>query len=161
MEQVAREQHPAGRRADRLADIERGSVQRHRRGAERRGGTNQPYLLHGIGRGKAKPPDRTRGRHQREVAGAKRPDTGPGNFALMAAAVAVWGLGFASTNSMQQVRLVGAVPALCTASVSLDTSALYICQAIGSGPRGTLFPPALLFCAGYFSRALLSPPVFF
>jgi predicted MFS family arabinose efflux permease len=35
-----------------------------------------------------------------------------GNYPLMACAVAVWGLGFASTNSMQQVRLVNAAPAL-------------------------------------------------
>ena len=31
---------------------------------------------------------------------------------LMAGAVVIWGLGFASTNSMQQVRLVSAAPAL-------------------------------------------------
>ena len=31
-----------------------------------------------------------------------------GIYPLMAASVAIWGLGFASTNSMQQVRLVGA-----------------------------------------------------
>ena len=35
-----------------------------------------------------------------------------GIYPLMAASVAVWGLGFASTNSMQQVRLVAAAPAL-------------------------------------------------
>ena len=51
---------------------------------------------------------------------------GAGSYPLMAAAVAVWGLGFASTNSMQQVRLVNAAPALASASVSLNTSVLYI-----------------------------------
>ena len=35
-----------------------------------------------------------------------------GIYPLMAASVAIWGLGFASTNSMQQVRLVAAAPAL-------------------------------------------------
>ena len=33
-----------------------------------------------------------------------------GIYPLMAVSVAIWGLGFASTNSMQQVRLVGAAP---------------------------------------------------
>src|SRR5262249_42041464 len=62
-----------------------------------------------------------------------------GAYALMAAPVAVWGLGFASTNSMQQVRLVGAAPALASASVSLNPSVLYIGQAIGSAIGGLLF----------------------
>jgi len=44
-----------------------------------------------------------------------------GIYPLMAASVAIWGLGFASTNSMQQVRLVGAAPALASVSVSLNT----------------------------------------
>jgi DHA1 family inner membrane transport protein len=38
------------------------------------------------------------------LAGASIWALGAGNFALMAAAVGVWGLGFASTNSMQQVK---------------------------------------------------------
>src|ERR1700681_603611 len=45
-----------------------------------------------------------------------------GIYPLMACSVAVWGLGFASTHSMQQVRLGGAAPALAPASVSLNTS---------------------------------------
>src|SRR3979409_1765503 len=40
-----------------------------------------------------------------------------GNYPLMAASVAIWGLGIASTNSMQQVCLVIAAPALASASV--------------------------------------------
>jgi DHA1 family inner membrane transport protein len=55
-----------------------------------------------------------------------------GIYSLMAISVAIWGIGFASTNSMQQVRLVGAAPALASASVSLNTSVLYVGQAIGS-----------------------------
>src|SRR3954471_19106483 len=51
-----------------------------------------------------------------------------GIYSLMAGSVAIWGLGFASTNSMQQVRLVSAAPALASASVSLNTSVLYIGQ---------------------------------
>jgi DHA1 family inner membrane transport protein len=55
-----------------------------------------------------------------------------GIYPLMAASVAIWGLSFASTNSMQQVRLIGAAPALASASVALNTSVLYIGQAVGS-----------------------------
>jgi len=90
------------------------------------------------------------------LAGASIWALGAGNFALMAAAVAVWGLGFASTNSMQQVRLVGAAPALGTASVSLNTSALYIGQAIGSAAGGVLFARDLLHGAGYVAVAFIA-----
>jgi predicted MFS family arabinose efflux permease len=72
-----------------------------------------------------------------------------GSYVMMAAAVAVWGLGFASTNSMQQVRLVGAAPPLASASVSLNTSVLYIGQAIGSGVGGMMFARGLYEGMGY------------
>jgi DHA1 family inner membrane transport protein len=85
---------------------------------------------------------------------------GAGNFAIMAVAVAVWGLGFASTNSMQQVRLVGAAPNLGTASVSLNTSALYIGQAVGSAAGGLLFARDLLYGAGYVSVVFIALALF-
>jgi predicted MFS family arabinose efflux permease len=72
-----------------------------------------------------------------------------GNYPLMACSVAIWGLGFASTNSMQQVRLVTAAPALASASVSLNTSVLYIGQAVGSAIGGVLYARDLLYGAGY------------
>ena len=74
----------------------------------------------------------------------------------MACSVAVWGLGFASTNSMQQVRLVGAAPALASASVSLNTSVLYIGQAVGSAIGGMLFARDLLHGAGYVAAAFIA-----
>jgi MFS transporter, DHA1 family, inner membrane transport protein len=74
---------------------------------------------------------------------------GAGNYPLMAGSVAIWGMGFASTNSMQQVRLVAAAPALASASVSLNTSVLYIGQAVGSAIGGALFANDLLHGAGY------------
>ena len=74
----------------------------------------------------------------------------------MACSVAVWGLGFASTNSMQQVRLVGAAPALASASVSLNTSVLYIGQAVGSAIGGMLFVRDLLHGAGYVAAAFIA-----
>lgn len=55
------------------------------------------------------------------------------------AAIAFWGFGFAAVNSMQQVRLVAAAPPLASASVSLNTSVLYIGQGIGSAIGGALY----------------------
>jgi MFS transporter, DHA1 family, inner membrane transport protein len=79
-----------------------------------------------------------------------------GNYPLMFASVAVWGLGFASTNSMQQVRLVAAAPALASASVSLNTSVLYIGQAVGSAIGGFLYARDLLYAAGYVAAAFVA-----
>jgi predicted MFS family arabinose efflux permease len=78
-----------------------------------------------------------------------------GVYPLMAGSVAVWGLGFASTNSMQQVRLVAAAPPLASASVSLNTSVLYIGQAIGSAIGGQLFAHDQLRCVGYVAVAFV------
>ncbi|SDJ90598.1 MULTISPECIES: MFS transporter [Bradyrhizobium] len=76
-----------------------------------------------------------------------------GIYPLMAVAVAIWGLGFASANSMQQVRLVGAVPSLASASVSLNTSMLYVGQATGSAIGGFLYARDLLHATGYVATA--------
>jgi DHA1 family inner membrane transport protein len=78
-----------------------------------------------------------------------------GNYWLMACSITVWGLGFAATNSMQQVRLVAAAPPLASASVSLNTSVLYIGQAIGSAVGGILYGQDMLYGAGYVATAFL------
>lgn len=78
-----------------------------------------------------------------------------GIYPLMAAAVSIWGLGFASTNSMQQVRLVGAAPQLASASVSLNTSVLYVGQATGSAIGGFLYAQDLLHAAGYVAAGFV------
>jgi DHA1 family inner membrane transport protein len=74
----------------------------------------------------------------------------------MATSVAIWGLGFASTNSMQQVRLVAAAPPLASASVALNTSVLYIGQAVGSAIGGVLFERGWLHGAGFVSAAFVA-----
>ena len=76
-----------------------------------------------------------------------------GVYPLMAGSVAIWGLGFASSNSMQQVRLVAAAPSLASASVSLNTSFLYVGQAIGSGLGGFLYAHEQLTGIGYAGAA--------
>jgi DHA1 family inner membrane transport protein len=78
-----------------------------------------------------------------------------GVYPLMAGSVAVWGLGFASTNSMQQVRLVAVAPSLASASVSLNTSVLYIGQAIGSAIGGQLFARDQFRGVGYVAVAFV------
>ena len=79
-----------------------------------------------------------------------------GIYPLMVVSVAIWGLGFASTNSMQQVRLVGAAPSLASASVSLNTSVLYIGQAIGSAIGGFLYARDLHYTSGYVAAAFVA-----
>jgi predicted MFS family arabinose efflux permease len=57
---------------------------------------------------------------------------GSGVLPAMIVAMVLWGFGFAAANSMQQVRLMAAAPTLASASVSLNTSVLYIGQGLGS-----------------------------
>jgi DHA1 family inner membrane transport protein len=78
-----------------------------------------------------------------------------GFYPLMACSVAIWGLGFASSNSMQQVRLVAAAPPLASASVALNTSFLYVGQAIGSAIGGLLYAHELLHGIGYAGAAFI------
>lgn len=51
---------------------------------------------------------------------------------LMALVLVPWALGCFSSNSAQQARLVGLAPSLASASVALNTSAMYAGQAIGA-----------------------------
>lgn len=58
---------------------------------------------------------------------------------VLAALVNVpWALGCFSSNSAQQARLVGLAPALASASVALNSSAIYAGQAIGAATGGWL-----------------------
>jgi predicted MFS family arabinose efflux permease len=62
-----------------------------------------------------------------------------GTSLLLASAVSVpWALGCFSSNSAQQARLVGIAPALASATVALNSSALYAGQAIGAATGGWL-----------------------
>ena len=81
---------------------------------------------------------------------------GAGALAVMGAGVAFWGLGFAAINSMQQARLVAAVPALGSAAVALNTSAIYVGQAIGSALGGVLFARDLPRAIGYAAMVLVA-----
>ena len=54
-----------------------------------------------------------------------------GNFGFGLIAILIWGLGSFSVTSLQQSRLVRVAPALASATIALNTSALYLGQAIG------------------------------
>ncbi|HEY1311965.1 MAG TPA: MFS transporter [Pseudolabrys sp.] len=74
---------------------------------------------------------------------------GAGFLPVMGIGIGFWGLGFAATNSMQQARLVAAAPELSSASVALNTSALYTGQAIGSALGGILFALGYVHAIGF------------
>jgi predicted MFS family arabinose efflux permease len=84
---------------------------------------------------------------------------GAGIYILMACGVVVWGVGFAATNSMQQVRLVAAAPPLAPASVALNTSVLYVGQAIGSFVGGLFYARELLHGLGFVAMAFVASAV--
>jgi len=80
---------------------------------------------------------------------------GIGYLPVMAAGIAFMGLGFAATNSMQQARLVQAGPDLASASVALNTSGVYVGQAIGSGVGGIMFGLGWLPGIGFVGAAFV------
>lgn len=61
-----------------------------------------------------------------------------GVYAGMLAGLVIWGLGTFSTNSLQQSRLATINLPLASASIALNTSVLYLGQAIGAGLGGRL-----------------------
>jgi DHA1 family inner membrane transport protein len=81
---------------------------------------------------------------------------GAGYLPVMGVGIAFWGLGFAATNSMQQARLVTAAPDLSSATVALNTSALYTGQAIGSALGGLLFAQGYLHGVGFVGCAFVA-----
>jgi MFS transporter, DHA1 family, inner membrane transport protein len=66
-----------------------------------------------------------------------------------------WGLGFAAANSMQQARLAAAAPELASASIALNTSGIYVGQAVGSYVGGFLIVRELLSAMGWTAVAFL------
>ena len=74
---------------------------------------------------------------------------GAGHLAVMTLGVTLLGLGFAAANSMQQARLADAAPDLASASIALNTSLLYVGQAVGSGVGGFLYAHGRYHAVGY------------
>ena len=61
-----------------------------------------------------------------------------GNVAGMALVLVPWALGCFSANSGQQARLSHSAPAFAPALLALNTSAIYLGQAVGAGGGGAL-----------------------
>ncbi|HSV69265.1 MAG TPA: MFS transporter [Methylibium sp.] len=61
-----------------------------------------------------------------------------GGYAAMAAVLVPWALGCFSSNSAQQARLGQAAPALAPALMALNTSAIYLGQAVGAAGGGAV-----------------------
>lgn len=89
------------------------------------------------------------------LAGALVFAAGAGSYAVMLVGGALWGSGFAASNSMQQARLAAAVPALAGAAIALNSSAIYVGQAGGSVLGGVLFDAGWLVAMGYAGAAFL------
>ena len=81
--------------------------------------------------------------------GAQVWSLGVGMLAAMAVGIVLQGFGFAAANSMQQARLVAAAPELSSATVALNTSSIYVGQALGSALGGFLFEHEHLLAVGY------------
>jgi len=69
--------------------------------------------------------------------------------------VVFWGLGFTAINSMQQARLITSAPDFSSAAVALNTSSVYIGQAIGSALGGFLLAHDLPRALGYAAVAFM------
>jgi len=61
-----------------------------------------------------------------------------GSIAVTVLLTLVWGLGCFAVNGSQQARLVGMAPQLASASVSLNSSAIYLGQAVGAFIGGVI-----------------------
>lgn len=61
-----------------------------------------------------------------------------GSLAGVLASILLWGLGCFATNMSQQARLVAVAPSLASASVALNSSAIYLGQALGSVSGGVM-----------------------
>jgi predicted MFS family arabinose efflux permease len=80
---------------------------------------------------------------------------GAGAFLTMLVGVLIWGFGFSAINSLQQARLVLAAPEHSAGAVALNSSVLYIGQAVGSTVGGILFERGQYLPIGYVATAIM------
>ncbi len=78
-----------------------------------------------------------------------------GNYWGMILGMALWGLGTFSSNSLQQSRLVQLTLPLASATVALNTSAVYLGQAIGSGVGGQILKTGASPISGWTALGFL------
>lgn len=78
---------------------------------------------------------------------------GAGWVAVMAVSLALNGIGFAAVSGVQQGRLFLAAPQLAIATVALNSSTIYVGQAVGSGIGGLLIAHDLYRPLGWIAVA--------
>ena len=81
-----------------------------------------------------------------------------GMLAVLVAALLAWGLGGFASVSAQQARLMSLSPALASGSIALNSSAVYLGQAVG-GAAGGILIAHVPGSAGYASLSWLSVPM--
>jgi DHA1 family inner membrane transport protein len=79
-----------------------------------------------------------------------------GVIVLAAIALAMWGLGLFGSNSSQQVRLAEIAPPLASASIALNTSSIYLGQAIGTAGGGLVYAKAGVDFLPWFAVVLIA-----
>jgi len=79
-----------------------------------------------------------------------------GAVVLAAIALAAWGLGLFGSNSAQQVRLATIAPSLASASIALNTSSIYLGQAVGTAGGGLVYAHAGIAYLPGFAVALVA-----
>jgi predicted MFS family arabinose efflux permease len=89
------------------------------------------------------------------LAGVALLPAGKGFTVMAGIALAMWGLGLFGSNSSQQVRLAAIAPPLASASIALNTSAIYLGQAIGTGAGGLVYAHAGIDYLSWFGVGLI------
>jgi len=83
---------------------------------------------------------------------------GNGSLAWATAAMAIWGFGSFATNNAQQARLVAASPTLAPVTIALNSSGMYLGQAIGI-PVGAVLLSVPPVAADYAKLSLYGLPI--
>ena len=79
-----------------------------------------------------------------------------GQTPLLAALIMIpWALGCFASNSAQQARLLEIAPALATASIAMNTSAMYAGQALGAASGGWLIAQGYMAYLSYAGMVVL------
>lgn len=78
---------------------------------------------------------------------------GAGILPVMAVGIFCMGLGITAANSMQQARLIAVAPELAGATVAMNSSVLYVGQALGSATAGVLFERQHYHVIGFIAVA--------
>lgn len=83
---------------------------------------------------------------------------GNGSLAWTIIALIIWGLGSFATNNAQQARLIAAAPTLASVTIALNTSGMYLGQAVGI-PIGAMLLSTPPTAGDYATLSLLGVPI--